>query len=124
MLLLEQNTIKKEQVHEFLKLKLNARKDRKYKIEAIRDSAIYNKVVECQLPELYHLVFSKYYLDDKSTWDPVFAVFHLQKMISIFYKNHSKKPTATSPHLNSALPMDRLMVKLIGKQKRGGSRPT
>ena len=36
---------------------------------------------------------------------------HLRKMISTFHKDHPKKPTATSPPLNSAPPMAKLSVK-------------
>lgn len=45
MSLLKQDIIKKGQVNEFLERKLNAREDRKYKIGAIKNNAIYNEVV-------------------------------------------------------------------------------
>lgn len=50
---LEQNTVKKKQANKFLKLKskLDLGKDKEYKIEAIQNSAIYNKNAEDSSPE-------------------------------------------------------------------------
>lgn len=45
MLLLEQETTRKGWINKFLKLELNAI-DKEYKIEVIKESIIYNKVVE------------------------------------------------------------------------------
>lgn len=39
-----------------LELEFNAKKDKEYKIEAIKDIAVCTKAVENQLPELYYLV--------------------------------------------------------------------
>ena len=46
---------------------------------------------------------------------------HLRKMVSTFYKDHPEKPTAISALLDSALPMTRLIIQLLAKQKRGRS---
>ena len=43
---------------------------------------------------------------------------YLRKMISIFYKEHPEKPTATSPLLNIASPMAKLIIKLFAEQKQ------
>lgn len=43
---LEQEIAKKKRVNEFFKLEFKVGEDKKYKFGAIRDSAIYNKVIE------------------------------------------------------------------------------
>lgn len=52
MSLLKQDTIWTGRVNKILKLKLDKKEDKEYEIEIIRDSTIYNKVVEGQLPSL------------------------------------------------------------------------
>ena len=50
------------------------------------------------------------------------AIQHLKKLISSFLKNHPEMPTATSPPIDSALPMASPTVKLIkstNKEKQG-----
>ena len=55
--LLKQNTTKKGQVNNTqLNFEFKASDNKKYKIESIRDSAIYAKKLAEQLPELYYLV--------------------------------------------------------------------
>lgn len=58
MSLLEQDTIKKRQVNESLKLepKLNVRDDIDYEVEVIKDIAVYATEAISQLPRLYFLV--------------------------------------------------------------------
>ena len=89
----------------------NAGDNKEYKVEAIKDSAVYAKEAEGHLPGLYYLVSWKGYPEEESTWEPSFAVMHLRKMISAFHKDHPKKPTATSPPLNSASFMAKPSVK-------------
>lgn len=70
MLLLEQDSTRKEQVNKLSESepKLNERHDKKYKIEAIKNSAVYdNKVAGDQLPKLYYLIFWKDHLKAKDT---------------------------------------------------------
>ena len=56
MLLLEQNTIKKERVKKIPEFNANDN-NKKYKIEAIWDSMVYTMKLESgHLPELYYLV--------------------------------------------------------------------
>ena len=89
--------------------------DKEYKVETIRDSVIYDKKVDQHLPELYYLVAWKVYLEKKNTWEDSSAVIHLWKMVSAFYKNHSKKRTMASAFLDSAPPMAKLINQLPAK---------
>ena len=106
-----------------LELEFNAGNNKKYEVEAIKDSAIYAKKVERHLPGLYYLVSWKSYSEEESTWEPSSVVMHLRKMISAFYKDHPEKPTATFPPTDSAPPMAKPSVKPpvkpSAKRKRG-----
>ena len=111
---------------EVLELEDGDKNSEEYKVEAIWDSAVYvNKSKSGHLPGLYYLVASKGYSKEENTWEPLLAVHHLKKLISSFHKDHSEKATATSPLINSALPMAKLtvkpMVKATIKQKQGRS---
>ena len=114
MLLLEQDTTRKKQINElFLKSKpeFDAGNNKEYEIETIINSAVYNKEAEGYLPGLYYLIFWKDYLEEKSTWKPSSIVMHFWKMISTFYKDHSKKLMAISLPLNSAPLMAKPSIK-------------
>ena len=124
MSLLEQDNTKKGQINELFlepEPEFDAGDNKEYKIEAIIDSAVYTKEAEGHLPGLYYLVSWKSYPEEESIWKPSSAVIHLRKMISIFHKDHLKKPTAIFLPLNSAPPMAKpsvkLPVKLFAKQK-------
>ena len=57
MLLLEQDTTKKEQINEFAKVpKFEAGNNKEYNVEAIQDNAVYAKEVDGHLPGLYYLI--------------------------------------------------------------------
>ena len=59
MSLLEQDTIKKGRINELfpeLEPEFDAGDNKKYKVEAIIDSAVYVKEVERHLPGLYYLI--------------------------------------------------------------------
>ena len=94
-----------------LELEFNVSNNKKYKVKTIINSAIYTKEIEEHLPGLYFLIFWKDYIEEKSIWEPFFAVMHLQKIISTFYKDHQDKPTVTFLSLNSASSMTKPSVK-------------
>ena len=98
--LLEQDTKRKKwvdiKIAEPLKFKTSSNNE-EYKVESICNSAIHAKELEAgQLSGLYYLVSRKNYPKDENTWEPTSIVQYLWKLVSIFYKNHSNKPTATS----------------------------
>lgn len=66
---------------------------------------MYGKKTNTQLPELYHLILWKGYLEKKSTWKPSVAVMHLRKLINTFDKKYLEKPIVTFLSLDSAPPM-------------------
>ncbi len=82
-----------------------------YEVEAICNSAVYARESEGHLPGLYYLVSWKGYLEEENTWEPASAVIHLRKLISNFHRDYPKKPTATSPPIDSVLQMARPTVK-------------
>ncbi len=92
-----------------------------YKVEAIRDSAVYARESEGHLPGLYYLVSWKGYPEEENTWKPASAIQQLQRLVSTFYKEHPKKSTTTTTPVNSAQPMVKPAVKPVSanKQKRG-----
>ena len=120
--LLEQDTTKKEQVKKVLELDVGDH-SKEYEVEAIWDSAVYiMELKSSHLPTLYYMVLWKGYPEEKNTWEPVLGVQHPKTLISLFYKDHPKKPTATFPPVDSASPMAKPTVKLarpITKRKQG-----
>ena len=99
--------------------------DKEYKIEAIWNSTVYARESKSgHLPGLYYLVSWKKYPEKENTWEPASAVLHLQKLISSFHKDHSDKPTATSPAINTAVPMARPTAKSTEPPKRKQRKPT
>ena len=122
--LLEQDTTRKGRVHEAEEL--DAGDDSgEYKVEAIRDSAVYARESESgHLLGLYYLVSWKKYPEEENTWEPASAVQHLRKLISSFYKDHPNKPTATSPAIDNAPPIARPAVKPPKPLKRKRGQPT
>ncbi len=121
--LLEQDITKKGRVDETTsRLEFKNEGDNEYEIEAIHDSLVYASKLEGHLPGLYYLVSWKGYPEEKKTWEPTSAVLHLRKLISTFPRDHPDKPTATSPPIDSALPMTRPTIRPEAsstKQKRG-----
>ena len=119
--LLEQDTIRKVRVDDENNVaELDAgNKSGEYKVEAIRDSAVYARESESgHLPGLYYLVSWKRYPREDNTWDLASAVQHLIKLISSFHKDHPDKPLAISLAIDTAPSMARPTVKLPAKQKR------
>ena len=129
--LLEHDTTRKGRVDENNVAELDAGGDEggKYDVEAICDSAVYARESESghHLPGLYYLVFWKGYPEEENTLEPASAVQHLRKLISLFHKNHSDKPTATSEAIDTAPPMARPTVRptatATGQPKRKRGRP-
>ena len=114
MSLLEQDTTTKRQIKKLFskpKSEFDASDNKEYKVEIIKDNAIYAKEIEKHLTGIYYLVFWKGYPEKKRTWEPSSAIMHLWKMISTFYKNYPKKPIATSLSLNFTLPKAKPSVK-------------
>ena len=129
MSLLEQDITKNGRVDENVTdLDAGDNDSGEYKVEAIRDSAVYAKKSESShLPGLYYLVSWKDYPKKENTWEPYSAVQNLQKLISSFHKNHPNKPTTTSETINTASPIVSPIVRPTAtatgqpKQKRGQS---
>ena len=121
MSLLEQNTKRKGSVDdENTAAKLDAGNESgKYKIEAIRDSAVHMKESESgHLPGLYYLVLWKRYPKEENIWEPASAVQQLRKLISSFHKNYPDKPTATFSAIDTVPLMARPIVKLAEPPKQ------
>ena len=117
--LLKQDTTRKRRVDKNV-MELDAgNKSEEYKVEAIRDSAVYAKDADGHLPGLYYLVAWKGYPEEKNTWEPSLAVMHIRKMINTFHKGHPEKSTATSAPLDITPLMARPTVNLPTKQKQG-----
>ena len=76
MLLLEQNTIRKERVSKKVpELDAGNKDSEEYEIEAIWDSAVYaNKSELDHLSGLYYLVAWKRYPEEENTWELLSAV--------------------------------------------------
>ena len=121
--LLEQDTTKKEWDDNAVELDTGDN-SREYKVEAIWDSVVYARELELgYLPGFYYLVSWKGYPEEENTWELASAVQHLRKLISSFHKDHSDKPTATFPAIDTALPIARLTVKPVEPLKRKRGRP-
>ncbi len=108
--LLEQDTTKKERVE--TAIELDKGDSEEYEVEAICDSKVYAKKSNSgELPSLYYLVSWKGYSKEKNTWELTSAVLHLHKLISTFHHDHPEKSTANSLPINSAQPIERLIIK-------------
>ena len=110
--LLEQNITRKEQVDkQVIKLEIEAGNSKEYEIKAICNRTIYIYKAKSYLPGLYNLIMWRKYSKIENTWELSFAVYHLEKFINFFHKDHLEKPTATFSFINFALLMTRLTVK-------------
>lgn len=93
--------------------------NREYKMQEIKDSSVYSKEIKGNLPGLYYLIFWKDYPQEKTIWGPTLVVWHLQKLINIFYKNHFDMLIAIFPLVNNAP----LMAKSIAKLSKFVTKP-
>ena len=111
MSLLEQDTTRKKWDNNAAEL--DAGDDSgEYEVEAIWDSAVYARESKLgNLPGLYYLMSWKGYLEEENTWKLASTVQHLRKLISLFYKDYSDKPTATFPTIDTTPPIIRPIVK-------------
>ena len=113
--LFEQDTTRKRQMNEKVRqIKFDAgdNESRKYKMEIIRDSAVYVKESESgHLPGFYYLVSLKEYPEEENTWEPASAVQHFRKLINSFHKDYLDKPTATSPAIDTTSPIARPTIR-------------
>ncbi len=100
-------------------LEFEAGGNKEYEVEAIINSVVYGQQANNQMPGLYYLVLWKNYPEEENTWEPSSVVIHLWKLISTFHKKHPKKPTPTSPPLDSAPPMARPTISKKPKRKYG-----
>ena len=82
-----------------------------YKVEIIRNNAVYTRESEGHLSGLYYLVSWKGYMEEENLWELVSAVQYLKKLINSFHKDHPNKLTATFPAIDIALPMAGPAVK-------------
>ena len=121
--LLEQDIIKRERVEKMPKIDAGNHNNKEYKVKAIKDNAVYvTKSKSGYLQGFYYLVVWKGYSKEENTWDLLWAVQHLKKLISCFHKKRLKKSWAISPPIDSALPMARPTIKPTRpttKQKQG-----
>ena len=115
MSLLKQDTTKKRRVDKKVRqieFDTGDNESGEYKVEAIWNSTIYARESELgYLLGLSYLVLWKRYLEEENIWESALAVQHLGKLMSLFYNNHSDKPTTTSPSINTASLMARPTVK-------------
>ena len=122
MSLLEQEIIKKR-FEKITELDVSNKSSKEYKVETMEDSAFYVRKLEDHLLGLHYFVTCKGYLAEENTYKLALAVQYLRKLISSFYKNHLKKPTATSAPINSTPPISNSTVKPTAKfptkRKRG-----
>ena len=99
-------------------VKFEAKSNKEYKIEAIINSAMYGQQANNdQMLSLYYLVLWKGYPEKENTQELLLTIIYLWKLISIFYKQHPEKLTATSLPLDFAPPMARPTVLKEPKQK-------
>ena len=104
--LLEQDITKKGRVND-MQLEFEAGDNKEYEVDGIGDSAVHANESAGQLPGLYYLVLWKSYREEENTWEPTLAIQHLQKLVTAYHNDNSKKPTATSGPVNTVPPMAR-----------------
>lgn len=95
----------------------NGDNDKEYKVEIIYDIVVYIQKSEDHLSGLYHSIFWKDYLEEKTTWKPTLTIKHLCRLITIFHKEYPVKPSVTLLPINSDLSMARPIVKSTIRSK-------
>ena len=120
--MLEQDTTKKGQVNDMqLDFKFEIGDDKKYDVVDIWDSTAYTRKSVGQLPRFYYLVLWKSFSEKDNSWEPAMAIQPLQRLVTAYYKDKSKKPIATSALIDTAPPIARPIVKptMALTKKRG-----
>ena len=110
-----------------LDFKFKTGNNNEYKVDGIRDSAVYAKESVGQLSGLYYLVSWKSYLEKQSTWEPALAIQHLWRLFTAYHKDNWEKPTAIFAPVNtaplmvrpSALSRPTPTTDILIQQKRG-----
>ena len=115
--LLEQDIIKKGRVDENItELDVGDNNSEKYKMEAIRNSAVYTRELKSDhILSFYYLILWKEYSEEKNIWEPTLTVQHLKKLINSFHKDHLDKPIAIFEAINSAPPIRKPIIKSTAK---------
>ena len=125
MSLLEQDTTRKKWVDKEdrqIEFKIG-NNIKEYKLEVIRDSAVYAQEWKDHLPGLYYLVSWKRYPEKGNTWEIASVVQHLRKLTSSLYKDYPDKLTTTFSTIDTAPLMARPTVKPIEPFKQTHGRP-
>ena len=92
-----------------LDFEFEAGDDKEYKVDGIRDSAVYARELAIrQLPGLYYLVLWESYPEEENTWEPVSAIQHFRRLVTAYHKDNPEKPIAISAPVDTAPPMARL----------------
>ena len=101
--------MKKGQINDMqLDFEFEAGNNKEYEVDGNWDSAVYAKELVGQWPGLYYLVSKKSYLEKENTWEPTLISQYLWRLVTAYYKDNPKKPTATSTPVNTAPPIARL----------------
>lgn len=124
MSLLEQVNTKIKQIkNNVMQLDFEVGNNEEYKVEDIWDGIVYVRESDGHLPRFYYLVSWKSYFENESTWKLASVIQHLWKLIKIFHIKYLGKFRATSPPVNTALPMAKPTFKPT-KQKHGQTTQT
>ena len=75
----------KGRMNKFAKvIEFKAGDNKKYKVEAIQDSAAYAKETDRHLTGLYYLLTWKGYPENKNTWEPFSTIIHPRNIVNTF----------------------------------------
>lgn len=123
--LLKQDITKKEKSNKNItRLEFEAGNSKEYEVKAIRNSTVYEKMLESgQQPKLHYLILWRGYPKEENTWKLSLRDQHFWKMISSFQKNHRDKPITTFSTVITASPMATPLSKSTGSIKQIRNRP-